>query len=210
MDENAEDENVKVLVRVRPLNSREACFNKKCLTVDSDNRTVIINSKPQPKVFAFDHVCGEDSTQEQIFHAVGRKLTDSCLQGYNGTIFAYGQTGSGKTHTVLGQQDMRGLVPRVLDYLFSSIDRQQRKSLGRTHYLCRCSVLEIYNESVYDLLDAASTGLQLREDMTKGVYVDGLTEQIVSDALEAEAAPDCPQGAAAGSRGRHGRRGRAA
>ncbi len=27
---------------------------------------------------------------------------DSCLDGYNGTIFAYGQTGSGKTYTMSG------------------------------------------------------------------------------------------------------------
>ena len=32
----------------------------------------------------------------------GEPIVDSCLAGYNSSIFAYGQTGSGKTHTMLG------------------------------------------------------------------------------------------------------------
>lgn len=33
---------------------------------------------------------------------IAQPITDSCLQGYNGTIFAYGMTGSGKTFTIQG------------------------------------------------------------------------------------------------------------
>ena len=40
--------------------------------------------------------------QASVFRDVGRPITESCLAGYNGTVFAYGQTGSGKTHTILG------------------------------------------------------------------------------------------------------------
>ncbi len=51
---------------------------------------------------------------------------DSALEGYNATIFAYGQTGSGKTFTITGggerYQD-RGIIPRVLSYLFSEFQR---------------------------------------------------------------------------------------
>ena len=52
-------------------------------------------------------------------------------------------------------------------------------------YLCSCSFLEIYNEQVYDLLDTSSTGLHLRENIKRGVYVDGLSEETVSSAKEA-------------------------
>lgn len=52
-------------------------------------------------------------------------------------------------------------------------------------HLCRCSFLEIYNEQVFDLLDAASSGLNLRENIKRGVYVDGLTEHSVSSARDA-------------------------
>ena len=52
-------------------------------------------------------------------------------------------------------------------------------------YLCKCSFLEIYNEQVFDLLDSASSGLHLRENMHRGVFVDGLSEQSVASAKDA-------------------------
>lgn len=52
-------------------------------------------------------------------------------------------------------------------------------------YLCKCSFLEIYNEQVFDLLDSASSGLLLRENMHRGVFVDGLSEQSVVSAKDA-------------------------
>ena len=51
--------------------------------------------------------------------------------------------------------------------------------------MCRCSFLEIYNEQIFDLLDPASTGLSLREDIKKGVFVDGLLERDVASARDA-------------------------
>jgi kinesin family member 15 len=89
------------------------------------------------------------------------------LQGYNGTVFAYGQTGSGKTFTTFGPSaamenaldisdprslKLRGLVPRVLEYLFDSISAEVAASAGRVRYNCRCSFYEIFNERVFDLL----------------------------------------------------------
>jgi len=29
-------------------------------------------------------------------------VVESCIKGWNGTIFAYGQTGAGKTYSVIG------------------------------------------------------------------------------------------------------------
>lgn len=50
--------------------------------------------------FIFDYVAIPQVSQQDVFEKVARPITDSCLQGYNGTIFAYGQTGSGKTFTI--------------------------------------------------------------------------------------------------------------
>lgn len=55
----------------------------------------------------------------------------------------------------------------------------------RLEFLCRCSFLEIYNEQIFDLLDPASTGLPLREDIKRGVFVDGLLERDVTSARDA-------------------------
>lgn len=42
------------------------------------------------ETFSFDHVAGEESTQEEIFNVIGKPIVDQCLMGYNGSIFAYG------------------------------------------------------------------------------------------------------------------------
>lgn len=100
--------------------------------------------------------------------------------GYNGTIFAYGQTGCGKTHTMIGvkgDKTQRGIIPNAFDHIFGYFDDQGNKL---KKFLIRCSYLEIYNESIRDLL-AKNTEhkLDLKESPDKGVYVKDLTTCIV-------------------------------
>ena len=74
------------------------------------------------------------------------------MQGYNGTIFAYGQTGCGKTHTMIGvkgDKAQNGIIPNAFDHIFSYFDDAQNMS---KKFLIRCSYLEIYNETIRDLL----------------------------------------------------------
>ncbi|KAF4136141.1 Kinesin motor domain [Phytophthora infestans] len=181
-------------------------FAKKCVTVpasDGTQQTVFLHSKHGPsRTFTFDRVFGEDACQNDVFEVVGAPITRACLEGYNGTIFAYGQTGSGKTFTMQGPDDvidteaqsltreqlaLRGLVPRVFDYLFDNVvAKDSRKNVQHTF---ACSFLEIYNERVYDLLDGGSAkdaaGLQLRENGRKGVHVEGLIESVVANSKKA-------------------------
>ena len=51
-------------------------------------------------------------------------------------------------------------------------------------FLIRCSYLEIYNEQIMDLLEPSSINLHIREDIKKGVYVDGLVEENVQSAKD--------------------------
>lgn len=60
-----------------------------------------------------------------------------------------------------------------------------QKGEKRLTYLVTCSFLEIYNERIFDLLDAECTGKQLREDVKRGVTIPDLTELTVSNANEA-------------------------
>ena len=49
----------------------------------------------------------------------------------------------------------------------------------------KCTFLEIYNEAIIDLLDKNNINLQIREDLKKGVYVEGLYEETISKSEEA-------------------------
>ena len=55
----------------------------------------------------------------------------------------------------------------------------QKKGKESIKYVCKCSFVEIYNERIFDLLDASSTGLQLREDSVHGVVVQDAHEIVV-------------------------------
>ena len=189
-------DNVKVAIRVRPLNDREIqeCA-KISVSIPDPYKSVSIDIKSEQKCFTYDYVASEDVSQEEIFEAIGKPIALSCLAGYNGTIFAYGQTGAGKTFTILGAssdpsqeanfsqyQPKRGLLPRCFEYLFSSIKSEMDRS-GK-EYLIKCSYLEIYQEQINDLLDPNTQSLQLREDMKRGVYVEGLIEEAVGTVAE--------------------------
>lgn len=51
-------------------------------------------------------------------------------------------------------------------------------------YCCRCSCLEIYNETITDLLNKSADNLQLREDPARGIYVEDLSEKQVVNGEE--------------------------
>ena len=82
------DDCIKVIVRVRPLGggSGTAAEVSRCIAIKGSSE-LELNSDP-PKKFTFDAVRDESSTQEELFSQTGKRVVDSCLQGYNGTIFA--------------------------------------------------------------------------------------------------------------------------
>jgi len=102
-------------------------------------------------------------------------LVWSAMDGFNATIFAYGQTGSGKTFTMKGNlRRSPGIIPLTVQDLFEYI-----KQTPEREFLLRVSYFEIYNESINDLLQPEATNLNIRESKTRGIFVEGLREEIV-------------------------------
>ena len=69
-----------------------------------------------------------------------------------------------------------GLIPLSVAEIF---ERAHDKEVD----IC-CSYIEIYNESVNDLLDAANKNLDIRESIARGIYINKLSERKVSNAKE--------------------------
>ncbi|KAE8815197.1 Kinesin-like protein KIF15 [Hordeum vulgare] len=179
------DNNVQVVIRVRPLNNSEKTLHgyNRCLKQESA-QTITWIGQPETR-FTFDHVACEGVNQEVLFRVAGLPMVENCMAGYNSCVFAYGQTGSGKTYTMLGEiSDLevrpspeRGMTPRIFEFLFARIRAEEESRRDeKLKYNCKCSFLEIYNEQITDLLDPSSTNLALREDTRNGVYVENLTE----------------------------------
>ena len=140
--------------------------------------------------FTFDHVFGEQSEQRHVYETCARDAVRSVLQGFNASLIAYGQTGSGKTHTIYGPTDehgrfsgeLRGIIPRSIDDVFRHIEEDSASSSSR--YLVRASMLQIYQDSISDLLRPERQNLGVREDKKRGVYVEGLSEWVVRSPAE--------------------------
>lgn len=85
-------------------------------------------------------------------------LVEGVLQGRNGSVFCYGATGAGKTHTMLGTVQNPGVMVLALKDLFNKI---KLRSTGE--HVVKLSYLEVYNETVKDLL-SPGRALVLRDD----------------------------------------------
>lgn len=81
------------------------------------------------------------------------------MQGRNGSVFCYGATGAGKTYTMLGTVENPGVMVLAIKDLFTKI--RQRSCDG--NHVVHLSYLEVYNETVRDLLSPGRP-LVLRED----------------------------------------------
>eukprot|EP00106_Octopus_bimaculoides_P010390 XP_014777832.1 PREDICTED: kinesin-like protein KIF18A isoform X2 [Octopus bimaculoides] len=184
---------VKVVVRVRPLSSKEnqdsirtvvEPINDHILVFDPADDRCEINGMSTSKFvrgditrrrnknlsFAFDHVFGPESLNVEIYEHTSKVILDGLLNGYNCSVFAYGATGAGKTYTMLGTNDFPGITFLTL------MDLYQRIEAIKTEKSCDVAVsyLEIYNEQIKDLLNSKSQ-LPIREDPKAGVIIPGLT-----------------------------------
>ncbi|XP_047342470.1 kinesin-like protein KIN-14Q isoform X2 [Impatiens glandulifera] len=174
--------NIRVFCRCRPLNNDETSSGAST-TVDfraSKDGELTVKSNGLPKkTFKFDRVFGPEANQGDVF-ADTAPFATSVLDGYNVCIFAYGQTGTGKTFTMEGTDKARGVNFRTLDQLFHIIEERK----DRFRYEINVSVLEVYNEQIYDLLGVTSKRLEIRQ-VGDGMHnVPGLVEARVKNINE--------------------------
>jgi centromeric protein E len=115
----------------------------------------------QGKQLDFDHVWDEEVPQgtHTIHSEFTRPVVDSVMNGYHGTVAMYGQTGSGKTYTMFGDKKagVPGLVDLCVEQLFETIAQQTDKD-----FMVRVAYIEIYNETVRDLLNPSARALKVR------------------------------------------------
>ncbi|XP_076449946.1 uncharacterized protein LOC143286194 isoform X2 [Babylonia areolata] len=176
--------NIRVLCRVRPPIKEDGTGSQadNVVTYDPDDDGLIyVSNKGRIQTFEFDCVFSASSTQTQVFEEV-RALVTSCIDGFNVCIFAYGQTGSGKTHTMEGPVEDPGINQRALLELFA----ETADKGDDWHFTIEVSVMEIYNETIRDLLNSDSTNkLDVKMKGEGGGYhVPGLVTKVVTSLQE--------------------------
>ncbi|KAM4703245.1 kinesin-like protein KIF11 [Rhinophrynus dorsalis] len=184
--------NIQVVVRCRPFNALERKANSHSVLECEQQRKEVsvrtggINDKLGKKNYTFDMVFGPSAKQIEVYRSVVCPILDEVIMGYNCTIFAYGQTGTGKTFTMEGERSpdgeftweedpLAGIIPRTLHQIFEKL------SENGTEFSVKVSLLEIYNEELFDLLSPSpdvSERLQMFDDPRnkRGVIIKGLEE----------------------------------
>nr|XP_048703282.1 centromere-associated protein E isoform X1 [Caretta caretta] len=172
----ADEGAVTVCVRMRPLIAREneASGDKVQLHWKSENCTIL--QVDGTRTFNYDCVFHTNDSTQQVYEGVAVPIIKSAVQGYNGTIFAYGQTASGKTYTMMGSDKSMGIIPKAVQDVFKIICE-----IPGREFLLRVSYMEIYNETITDLLcdSRKNKPLGIREDFNRNIYVEDLIEEVV-------------------------------
>ncbi|XP_078269009.1 kinesin-like protein KIF11 [Rhinoraja longicauda] len=184
--------NIQVVVRCRPLSLLERKSNGS-IAVDCDPikkevavRSSVLGCEKAAKKYTFDMVFGPNAKQIDVYKSVVYPILDEVINGYNCTIFAYGQTGTGKTFTMEGERSqneqftweedpLAGVIPRTLHQIF------ERLAAQGAEFSVKVSLLEIYNEELFDLLNPScdvGERLQMFDDPRnkRGVLIKGLEE----------------------------------
>eukprot|EP00462_Mataza_sp_D1_P017353 CAMPEP_0175160044 /NCGR_PEP_ID=MMETSP0087-20121206/23779_1 /TAXON_ID=136419 /ORGANISM="Unknown Unknown, Strain D1" /LENGTH=530 /DNA_ID=CAMNT_0016448201 /DNA_START=20 /DNA_END=1609 /DNA_ORIENTATION=- len=172
--------NVKVCCRFRPFSEREISVNAKQNYRATETEVQMKNireKKLDDFRYTFDAVFKEEASQSEIFEKTAAPMIKDMLAGYNTTVFAYGQTGSGKTYTMMGEptsEKNKGIIPRFLEGIFQAIEEAD----DSIRFTMKLSYVEIYNESIRDLLDPTRTNLKIRET-DKTVWIQDISEHFV-------------------------------
>nr|GAT46132.1 kinesin-like protein [Mycena chlorophos] len=201
----AEDGNIKVVVRCRPLNSRELARGAKPLIRMEGNQTFIDPpeagsaqdtskraTERKTLAFSFDKSywsAGDRDdprycSQQTLYEDLGVELLDHSFNGFNACILAYGQTGSGKSYSMMGYGADKGIIPLTCSELFVRVDAKKAAD-PNVNFTVEVSYIEIYNEKVRDLLNPKNTGnLRVREHPSLGPYVEDLSRLAVNSFAE--------------------------
>ena len=167
-------ERVKVSIRVRPFNEDEKKIDETTPieSIDQKNNIMTIRRDFDKKNFSYDKIFPMETQQISVFEETSKEVVNSVLKGYNGTIFAYGQTGSGKTYTMVGNfedNELKGIIPRSFDYIFDEIKKDKEHK-----YNIKICFIQIYLETIQDLLEPLNKEIRIREDPEHGVYLEGV------------------------------------
>jgi len=185
-----------VAVRVRPIRDVPTT------TVLPDGLTVRLTKEQsgnggylksqQRKVndYKYDMAFGPNVSQEEVYERTTKPHIAAVLRGFPLTVFAYGATGAGKTHTMMGETRIDassgttegdGLIPLALRDVFSGIEEKKAEGGEAVQFACSVSYMEVYNESVYDLLvpKEAESDFALKDSFT------GKPLKVIEDPREA-------------------------
>lgn len=117
--------------------------------------------------------------QDEVFEHTTAPLLRRFLNGENCVLFAYGMTNAGKTYTVQGSNSNPGILPKLVSAVLDEMNKTT------TEWDLHVSMLEIYQENIYDLLAKKKKEKLSIRDANGKVEVNKLSTHSVKSTKEA-------------------------
>ncbi|RNF22230.1 putative Unc104-like kinesin [Trypanosoma conorhini] len=168
---------IRVVVRLRPGEGGPSCVD-----VDAENKNNLVvadlsgtHAGSAPRGFHVDQVVSEACGNDELFRdlVLGR-IASSADEPDTSCFLAYGHTNSGKTHSIAGTGKEPGLLTL------------SAKAVLDAHGVAEVAMLEVYGESVHDLLAEGERRLIRRRSGPDGtvIVVENLTSCCLSSMEE--------------------------
>ncbi|KAL9161868.1 hypothetical protein ABFS82_07G049200 [Erythranthe guttata] len=156
------DHPVEVVGRIRDhpehRNSKHTANPPSALHANADGKSLRVRTETGYRDFSLDGVSlSEDDDLDGFYKKFVESRINGVKMGQKCTIMMYGPTGSGKSHTMFGSSTQPGIVYRSLKGILEEEEDDDVAKVGMGMFV-QVTVLEVYNEEIYDLLSPANNG----------------------------------------------------
>jgi len=178
--------NLRVMCRIRPFMDKENSAVKKNYldTFEVSHDKINITENKRNKNYEFDYIFSQKSLQSEVYEEVSL-LVQSMMLGSNICIISYGQTCTGKTFTIHGPNNSQaGIAIRSAKELFNLINEEAKSKIK---LVCKLSIsiIEVYNENIYNLLDEGVPMLNIYENSASNLVIPDLNPIVINNFEEA-------------------------
>ncbi|KAG8370446.1 hypothetical protein BUALT_Bualt14G0117800 [Buddleja alternifolia] len=158
---------VEVIGRIRdhPEQRNKPNANPSALQLNSDGKSLRVRTEIGYRDFTLDGASlSETDDLDDFYKRFVQSRINGVKMGQKCTVMMYGPTGSGKSHTMFGSSKQPGIVYRSLKDILGAEDVEK---VGMGMFV-QVTVLEIYNEEIYDLLSSGGNGGGFNFGWSKG------------------------------------------
>ncbi|KAI1488085.1 P-loop containing nucleoside triphosphate hydrolase protein [Biscogniauxia mediterranea] len=151
------------------------------MSVQTERKSLTGAKVMESKTFGFERIFAPEATNADVFTEV-KDFVETAMAGKAACVLSYGQTGSGKTYTLAHKappgrdSSNNGMIHQTMAMMFDVVTSEE----GIAEYSIEVSVIEIYLDNVYDLVQEPAEGQKVAIRMDQAEYIP------INSAAEAE------------------------
>ncbi|KAI1639912.1 P-loop containing nucleoside triphosphate hydrolase protein [Biscogniauxia mediterranea] len=151
------------------------------MSVQTERKSLTGAKVMESKTFGFERIFAPEATNADVFAEV-KDFVETAMAGKAACVLSYGQTGSGKTYTLAHKappgrdSSNNGMIHQTMAMMFDVVASEE----GIAEYSIEVSVIEIYLDNVYDLVQEPAEGQKVAIRMDQAEYIP------INSAAEAE------------------------